>query len=448
MRQWLPELLCGSLRKAVGTVEIFYLGGSAVNDTKYWLWLSMIFGTGNRRIWEAMRLFTCAEEAYMELSSGALNERLDEKESRNVKNTGIENAVQIIENCEKSGIDVIGYGDSEYPSQLRHILNPPAVLYCKGNISCLSGTRTVTSVGARHASDYGLKAADRICRELAKSGVIIVSGFAVGVDIASHLAAVSVNRPTACVMGCGVDVDYPRENFRYREAILANGGVFVSEFPPGTPPHSSNFPKRNRILAALGRAAVVFEAARKSGSLITAGLALEQGREVFCLPPANIFSESFSGNIMFLRDGAAPLYSASDILDCFKIGGALDGEIRSDTYTGINLFGVGELAPRKKRKEPDAEAPRPARKKSRGQESGAEEKVSAADKEKQQDSDPYLSLTPVQKQISELLGSCALHADIIAQKLELDAAELMTELTELEISGIIRQLPGKMFEIC
>lgn len=419
-----------------------------MNDTKYWLWLSMIFGTGSRRIWEAMRLFTCAEEAYMELSSGALNDRLDEKEIRSIKNTGIESAAQLIGRCENSGIDVIGCGDSEYPSQLRHILNPPAVLYCKGNISCLSGTRTVTSVGARHASDYGLKAADRICRELAKSGIIIVSGLAVGIDIASHLAAVSVNRPTACVMGCGVDVDYPRDNFRYREAILANGGVFLSEFPPGTPPLSPNFPKRNRILAALGRATIVFEAARKSGSLITAGLALEQGREVFCLPPADIFNDSFSGNVMFLRDGAAPLYSASDVLDCFKIGGSLDGEIRSDTYTGINLFGVGELSQRKKRREPDAEAPKPTKKKSCGRENPAEETAVTENNKNPQDSESYRSLTPVQRQIAELLGGCALHADIIAQKLEIDAAELMTELTELEILGIIRQLPGKMFEIC
>lgn len=408
----------------------------------------MIFGTGSRRIWEAMRLFSCAEEAYEELSSGALNEKLGENEIRSIKNTDIGSAVRLIESCEKSGINVIGCGDSEYPPQLKHILNPPAVLYFKGNIDCLSGTRTVTSVGARRASAYGLGVAERICGELAKSGVIIVSGFAVGIDIVSHLAAVSANRPTACVLGCGIDVDYPHENFRHREAILANGGVFVSEYPPGTPPHSPNFPKRNRILAALGRAAIVFEAARKSGSLITAGLALEQGREVFCLPPADIFNESFAGNIMFLRDGATPLYGASDVLDCFKIGGAVDSEIRSDTYTGMNYFGVRELSAPAKR------ASAPVTAKSGKKRSAKKESIQTETSEASgngavpQKTSSYEELSPVQRSISEMLAGCALHADIIAQKLDIDAAELMTELTELEIMGIIRQLPGKMFEIC
>ncbi|MBQ8296686.1 MAG: DNA-processing protein DprA [Ruminococcus sp.] len=426
-----------------------------MRDTKYWLWLSMVFGAGNRRIWEAMRLFENAKEAYEELSSGSLNDRLNETELRSVKSTDIDNAVEHMKYCEKLGIGIIGYSDAEYPTQLRHILNPPAVLYYKGNISCLSGTRTVTTVGTRRAGDYSLYAADRICRELAKSGIVIVSGFAVGIDITTHLAAVSVNRPTVCVMGCGLDVDYPRDNFRHREAILSNGGLFISEYPPGTPPHSPNFPKRNRILAALGKITIVFEAARKSGSLITAGLALEQGREVFCLPPADIFSESFSGNSALLRDGASALYSASDILDCFRIGGANDSEIRFDTYDGISTFGVRELSARRMRTDDENKAPKQRTKKQRSADSSAE---APADEEssvqellaekKAPDTELYESLTEIQKRIIDEISGGNNHADAIANKLEVDAEELVSELTELELLGVIRALPGKMFGLC
>lgn len=427
-----------------------------MNNMKYWVWLSMIFGTGSRRIWEAMRLFENAEEAYEEISSGSLNDRLDDKELRNVKNIGINKAVEHIEYCQKLGISIAGYGDAEYPPQLRHILNPPAVLYYKGNISCLKMKRTVVSVGARKAGDYSIYACNRICQDLAKCGVIIVSGFALGIDITSHLAAVSMNRPTACVLGCGVDVDYPKDNFRYREAILANGGVFVSEFPPGTPPHSQNFPKRNRILAALGKVTVVFEASMKSGSLITASLALENGREVFCLPPADIFTRSFSGNIAFLRDGASPLYSAADIMNCFRIGGANESEILSEAYSNpgdISGFGIGELEPKRKRfdgskKSVHKNTSEKQRKSDviNNQESSAVEIEEKAPKNIK-NGEFYDSLSDIQKKIVDLISGKTVHADIIAQQLEIDPSEVTVELTELEILGVIKALPGKMFEI-
>lgn len=421
-----------------------------MDEKKYWLWLSMIFGAGSRRIWEAMRLFDKAEDCFNALTSGSLDDKLDDKEIDAVHSTGIDKAEKLIEYCNANGIKTVCYNDDEYPPQLRHILNPPAVLYYRGNISCLKGTRTVTSVGARKASDYSLKAASQICRELAKCGVVIVSGFAIGIDIASHLAAAEINRPTACVLGCGVDVDYPKGNFSCRDTILNNGGVFISEYPPGAAPHSHHFPMRNRILAALGRVTMVFEASEKSGSLITAGMALRQGREVFCLPPADIFSDDFSGNIAFLRDGAQMLFSSKDVLDCFRIGGILDKEIRKNMIKGISSFGVAELAPTKKKSSENNEAKPENRKKTN---------VKKAEKTEQKSPEPeytekmirenvIFALEPVQRRIAQLLeDNGALHADDIAQRLEMNASELMTELTELELSGIVKSLPGKMFEI-
>ena len=420
-----------------------------MNDTKYWLWLSMVFGVGSRRIWEAMNLYQTADEAYHDLTGDTCYLRLRDYERDNIRNTDISNAEKLLEVCKDKGIGVISYGSSMYPPQLRHIANPPAVLYYKGSIGCVSGKRTVTAIGTRNASDYSLRTARYICGELARNGVTIISGFAVGTDITAQLAAADLGRPSACVLGCGVDVDYPRVNFPYRDHILETGGVFISEYPPGTPPHSQHFPFRNRILAALGRVTIVFEASLKSGSLITANLSLDQGRELFCLPPADIMSESYSGNCHLLQTGASPLIEPQDVLDCFRIGGSIDSEIRTESAGIMSKFGFVPDDEDKQRVRREMLA-RANVSEGFGDTSGVgvtpvrrRKELSAPEKKV-----PDLTgLTETQKSIAELLMEGAVHADVIAQKLDMDAGELMTELTELEILGIIDSLPGKMFEI-
>lgn len=328
------------------------------------------------------------------------------------------------------------------------------MLYYKGNISCLNGTRTITSVGTRTPTNYGIDSAYRICGELARNGFVIVSGFAIGIDITSHIAAADAQRPTACVMGCGLDINYPKSNFMFRDIILENGGVFISEYPPGTPPHAQNFPKRNRIIAALGMATMIFEASVGSGSIITADLAAEQGREVFCLPPGDIFSKAFSGNIELLRDGATPLYGIDDVIDIFRIGGALDIEIRSGEVSGVSKFGRRSIIKNESTLS-SLDMIKAVRKRSAARKKPEKNENNTVKKEKTKEIKKIADnkniteeMTEIQKKIYALFSEEALHADFIAQKLELDTADLMTELTELEILGAIRSLPGKMFEIC
>lgn len=401
-----------------------------MDETKYWLWLNMVFGTGNHRIWEVMSFFRNAEKAYVSLTSDTSVVSLNENENKNVFGVPLHNAEVFLENCKKRGIGVICYNSQEYPVQLRHIYNPPSVIYYKGNISCLQNDITVTAVGTRKADNYSLRAAKEICSELSARGAVIVSGFAVGIDLACSMAAAEIGRPTACVMGCGVDVDYPKQNFAYRDTILAAGGVFISEFPPGTQPYSPNFPKRNRILAALGKAAVVFQAGAKSGSVITANLAAGQGREVLCLPPADIFSGEYAGNIKLLRDGALPMYDASDVMDCitgrkdqlsaqYTSKTAASADMTEDV-SAVNdmMYELNNIPVRQER----------------------------ADRGQKRSELPD-DLSSQQKRIAEALENGALHADELAQSLELDPSELMTELTELEIFGVVRSLPGKMFEL-
>lgn len=422
-----------------------------MNETEYWLWLTMVFGVGSRRIWEAMCLYETAGEAYEELSSGMTLLRLNDTDREKVRNTDISRASKLIEECAGKGISVIGYGSGEYPPQLRHIANPPAVLYYKGDISCLRGTRTVTAVGTRNASEYGLRAASCICGELASNGIVIVSGFALGTDITAQLAGADIGRPTACVLGCGIDVDYPRGNIQYRDHIIASGGVFISEYPPGTPPHSQNFPARNRILAALGRAAVVFEASIRSGSLITANLAVDHGRELFCLPPADIMSDAYSGNCELLRNGARLLLGSRDILDCFRIGGNIDSEIKDEIHPTMRRFGFSYSEDERQKALMDMFE-------NAGVKAGTAGLSTETKNNRHRDKLPEKQPAPARviitddmpelhKQIIGLLKDGPVHADVLAQKLEGGVQELMTALTELEIEGAVRSLPGKMYEI-
>ena len=401
-----------------------------MDETKYWLWLNMVFGTGNHRIWEVMSFFRNAEKTYDALTSDNSVVSLNENENKNVFGVPLKNAEVFLENCKKRGIGVICYNSQEYPSQLKHIYNPPSVIYYRGNISCLQTDINVTAVGTRKADSYSLKAAKEICSELSARGAVIISGFAVGIDLACSMAAAEIGRPTVCVMGCGVDVDYPKQNFAYRDTILAAGGAFISEFPPGTQPYAPNFPKRNRILAALGMAVVVFQAGAKSGSVITANLAAGQGREVLCLPPADIFSGGYAGNIKLLRDGALPMYDASDVMDCitgrkeqlppqYMARTAASADMAEDISAVSDMMyeqdNISVRQERTVREQRYTELPD--------------------------------DLSAQQKRIAEALENGALHADELAHSLELDPSELMTELTELEIFGVVRSLPGKMFEL-
>lgn len=401
-----------------------------MDEVKYWVWLNMVFGTGNHRIWEVMSFFRTAEKAYLTLSSDNTIVSLNENEYKNVHSVQLRSAEVFLANCMKRGIGVIAVTSPEYPEQLKHIYNPPSVLYYKGSIACLQNEVTVTAVGTRKATAYSLKAAKDICAELSTRGAVIISGFAVGIDLACSMAAAEMGRPTVCVMGCGVDVDYPRQNFAYRDTIISAGGVFISEFPPATPPHSQNFPKRNRILAALGKAAIVFQAGAKSGSLITANLAAGQGRDVLCLPPADIFSGEYAGNIRLLRDGAIPMYDASDVMDCITGRGILPAAASAgrtaETNTGHTDNSEAEL-------------------------SEALSYLNDTEDTEEQDTDndkpDFSELSEQQRLIAEALMDGAHHADELSLSLELDPSELMTDLTELEIFGIVRSLPGKMYEL-
>jgi DNA processing protein len=221
-------------------------------------------------------------------------------------------AVTALARAEDRGIRLVPWSDAAYPAALSAIVDPPPALWVRGNLAALSRP-AVAVVGSRAGSPYGLTVAERLAADLAGRGVVVVSGLARGVDSAAHRGALAANGSTLAVLGSGADVIYPAEHKSLARAIETDGAV-ISELVPGTPPQKRFFPLRNRLISGLSRAVLIVEAGEKSGSLITARCALEQGREVLAVP-GNVLSGRNRGGHGLLRDGAKIVESADDILE-------------------------------------------------------------------------------------------------------------------------------------
>lgn len=446
-----------------------------MNERAYWVWLTMVFGVSNRKIWQIIQLCLTPDSAYRMLRADSSGLNLTENEQQNIRHIDISAAEALIKNAENLGINVVCIEEDSYPWILKTIYEPPAVLYYKGNIRCMDNRRTATVVGTRNVSSYGIRAVQHICTGLADKGVVIISGFALGTDIAAHMSAASRGQPTVCVLGCGIDKNYPKENSVFRERILDSGGLFLSEYPPGTPPFPAHFPVRNRILAALGMCTLVFEASAKSGSLITANIAANTGRPVLVLPPADIMSSSYSGNAGLLRDGAIPLIDVQDVLEAyFQIDGmdtvklwteGLDitrfankkiTKDESPLSADLKLIQENSSASRSRKKSREKSAEKEKRaemafdivtKKTKKAKSSVQEtkpeRSTSPDSLKQR----FPDMTDEQFGILSAIGGDTLHADTIADKLGCGIEELMSALTDMEIEGMVVSLPGNYYEI-
>ena len=283
-------------------------------------------------------------EALLEAPEDELAERLGSRErARSLRRSADDaEAVRWAAEVERRGIRVITAFDPEYPALLLEIADPPFVLHASGSLDRLR-LPAVSVVGSRDASRYGRDVAQRLGRELSAAGVAVVSGFARGVDAAAHEAALEGPGGTVAVLGCGLDVDYPREHRRLRERLEAGGGLFLSEHPPGEEPRPQNFPIRNRVIAGLSSGVVVVEASRRSGSLITARLAADFGRDVFAVP-GSIFSETSAGAHALLRDGAILCTGTDDVLaELFPmIGGG--GEMKPGAVAAVDVAALRDLS--------------------------------------------------------------------------------------------------------
>ena len=284
---------------------------------KYWVWLTTLPGLGERARLQLLAHFGSPEEIYFAPEGELLlAEGITKLQAALLADKSLDRAERVLEDCAKDGQFVLTMDDAGYPDRLRSIYDPPLLLYGKGSLPLFDEEVAITVVGTRSCTPYGVRAASQLGYELAKQGALLVSGMAKGIDGEALLGALRAGGFTAAVLGGGVDVIYPAANRRLYEDIAATG-VILSEYPPGTEPKAEHFPVRNRLLSALSLATVVVEAPEKSGALITAATALEQGREVFAVPGP--FDAPMSrGSNALIREGAGLVCEAWDVLSFYE----------------------------------------------------------------------------------------------------------------------------------
>ncbi|MBQ7485337.1 MAG: DNA-processing protein DprA [Oscillospiraceae bacterium] len=283
---------------------------------KYWIWLTTLSGLTNRSKLLLLAHFHTPEDVYYADMDEITAVLMDRRQASCVADHSFRRTEQVLESCSRTDSFVLTMDDAAYPVRLKNIFDPPLVLYGKGSLPLFDEELAVAVVGTRSATPYGLHAAEDLACQLAASGALVVSGLAKGIDAAAHRGALRAGGFTAAVLGCGVDVVYPPENRRLYEDIAATG-VILSEYPPGTAADRWHFPQRNRIISGLGLAALVVEAPRHSGALITASTALEQGRDVFAVPGPIHAPNSF-GCHQLIRGGAGLVSCAWDILEEYE----------------------------------------------------------------------------------------------------------------------------------
>ncbi|MDR2615918.1 MAG: DNA-processing protein DprA [Oscillospiraceae bacterium] len=285
-----------------------------MSTLKYYVWLSSAANIGPGTAGRLLRHFGTAERVFF-ADDGELG-RVPDLAAAELASLGNKDLVRpsgILARCAELGQRVVTIQDAEYPERLRNIYDPPIVLYVKGRLPAIDEEAAVGIVGTRSCTPYGLKTAERCGYTLARRGLLVVTGLAKGVDTAAALGALRGGGAVIGVLGCGIDVVYPASNAELYEDV-ASVGALISEYPPGTEASGHHFPVRNRIISGISVGVAVIEAPLRSGALITASRALEQGRDVFAVP-GNVDASTSAGANRLLRDGAIPLTSPEDIVN-------------------------------------------------------------------------------------------------------------------------------------
>ena len=371
-------------------------------DLADWIALNMIRGIGPRTANLLLDRFGSPANVFASSRETLLAEGLKPATIEQLHDTEILDKAQAeIERLEAFGAQVITLADETYPQMLREIYDPPIALYIQGDLNAALASPAIAVVGSRRCSTYGTNAANFLARELAAHGVTIVSGLARGIDGAAHRGALEAGGKTVGVIGTGLDVIYPKEHKKLAEELIATGAI-VSEFPLGTPPLAQNFPYRNRVISGLCLGVLVVEASEHSGSLITARLASEQGREVFAVP-GNITSQTSFGPNYLIKDGAKLVQHWRDVIEEFP------QQIKEA------LLGV---EPSSKTKDITPIQP-------------AFEEVALSPNE--------------QKLLALLAADVASHIDELLLSSGLSSPELTSALLGLEMKDRIKALPGKCF---
>ncbi|MBQ9783698.1 MAG: DNA-processing protein DprA, partial [Clostridia bacterium] len=423
----------------------------------YWIWLSLKCGIASKEFGRLAAKGLDAEALYqmesqeldrLENVSTTLKSRLADK--------SLEAAYGIYKFCNRAHVLVLPYTDERYPARLRAIEDPPVVLYALGRVPDWNRALCIGMVGTRKMSEYGKQTAYTISYELAAAGAVVVSGMALGVDGVSACGALASNGTTVAVLGCGIATVYPKEHQSLMAAIVKQGTV-LTEYPPSEPPRAENFPKRNRLISGISQGVLVVEGASRSGALITAKKAVEQGRELFALP-GKVDESNSDGPNELIQDGANVALCAEDILryydflyhDCISYQN-LKKKKRLSVDEAMRKYGVSTVWYRGRYSATETVAASPAPERQKKPAAEPEKPAASAPPVPEKPVTPPKE-TPENSVLSGLDESCrrvleampegqGVSADRLAQT-GLRIGEIMTCLTMLELNGLISSVPG------
>lgn len=390
---------------------------------KYWLWLSLLEGISVRKKAALLQHFPGAEELYLreDYSGGP---ELTEQDLEALLNKDLSEAQRTLNACRRKDIDILTIEDEAYPVRLRNIPDPPIVLYYRGVLPDFDTTPAIGVVGTRKATAYGVGIARIFGKQIAQGGGIVVSGGAAGIDSAALKGALEKKGQTVAVLGCGVDITYPTNNRKLFDEIRLSG-CLISEYPPGSKPLGWHFPIRNRIISGMSNGIVVIEAPEKSGALITARDALEQGKDVYAVP-GNIDMPTCQGSNRLLSSGATAVFSGWDILKEYA-----------------------PLYPERVR-EPQAAPEKPKLKVAQPVQLPVTDKK---DIDNPADS-PYIvtideqdALTPEENSILACLTQTPKSMDELLAQLDIPAGEALKIITRLSLKGLVVNHPGRMVSV-
>lgn len=410
-------------------------GEYGLNSSLYSVWLQQCVGYNFQKIKEVIEFFGSAEEIYkaspqQRRESGFFTQNQINRFSAYT----LDNACDIIDKCEKLNYTVLSIEDEAYPKRLYEISNPPCVLYVHGRMPDVDNTLTIGIVGTRTATSEGIRNSFTFGRDLSMCGAIVVSGGALGIDCASHRGVLQNDGVTVCVLGCGINYNYLSENASMRK-LIANNGAVISEYPPDYPPSNYTFPQRNRIISGLSNGILVIEAGVRSGSLITARLALEQNRDVFSVP-GSLINAKAKGTNSLLKQGAITVTSYKDIVEEYAQRYELIIEHESVLADEAEIEDV-PVAGKPKQQTIKLNSDKTKREKLN---------IDSADRQNNKQI-RNVSVCPVgvseeAGRVFDALSSTPHYIDEIADKLNLPPQAVMSSLTELEIFGAAEAVSG------
>ena len=394
---------------------------------EYWIWLQTALGAGARTT-EILAYFETPEELYLAGSDEwRLSGLFTEKKIQALRNSTPSETAKVLNECRNRGYNIITPDTNLYPERFKQLTDMPLVIYGIGDCSVINDEVSIGIVGTRNASSYGIETAQKLSFRLAQAGATVVSGGALGIDSEAHAGAMLAKGRTFAFLGCGLSYDYLKENASLRKAITRYGAVF-SEYQPFCAPSRATFPIRNRLISGSSLGIVVIEAGVKSGSLITANCALEQGKDVFAVP-GDIVRSSFDGTNHLIKNGAKPVFSAEDILCEYenRYGDLFDIKKAREPLSEVSYIDYRKTRPKKQNVQPvPVKENQKTSVKKRGEVEGVSQDAQVI----------YGALSEEPMHIDDIIRATGMKMNIV-----------LSSLTELELSGVVEQMTGKKYKI-